>query len=205
MPKTVTRLFASLADAKTAVAALEGIGVRYAEISVISGSADGRRRAAPDEHLGDHDRIIGEEAKKGGEGGAAVGTGAGLLAGMALLPIAGLGPVLAVGWLVATLGTAAGGAAIGTAAGGLVATLTHHDIEETDAHLIAEAVRRGDTLVSARVDDAKYEQAEALMDRLNAVNAATRGEPSSSAGLPELKPTTPPLADNKFERSPPAV
>ena len=48
-----------------------------------------------------------------------MGGGAGLLAGLGLLAIPGLGPVVAAGWLAAP----AVGAAAGAAAGGLVGAL----------------------------------------------------------------------------------
>jgi hypothetical protein len=207
MSETVTRLFASAADAKKAVAELEHIGVPYAEISIISSTADGRRLAGPGEHLGDHDPIIDEEAKKGAEGGATVGAGLGILAGLPLLAIPGLGPVFAAGWLAATLGTAVGGAAIGTAAGGLVATLTHHGVDEADAHTISEAVRRGETLVSARVDDAKVAEANAIMYRQNAVDASTRGEAYRSCGWTGVYSDGPPrpLPHSAGSAQPPTV
>jgi len=166
MSKTITRLFATLDEAKVAVAALERVGVKHAEISIISGSADGRRLAAPGEHLGDHDPIIDNEAKKAAIGGAGVGGAAGVVAGLALLTVPGLGPVAAVGWLVATLGTTLAGAAVGTATGGLVATLTHHGIDDARAGVLAEGVKRGDTLVSAWVSDAKFEEAETALQGL---------------------------------------
>jgi len=163
MPKTVNRLFTTLDEAKNAVAELERVGVKHAEISIISGSADGRRLAAPGEHLGDHDPIIDNEARKGAIGGAGIGGAAGILAGLALLTVPGLGPVAAVGWLVGALGTTLAGAAVGTASGGLVATLTHHGIDEARASVLVEGVKRGDTLVSARVSDARFEEAEAAL------------------------------------------
>ena len=75
---------------------------------------------------------------------------AGLLAGLGLLAIPGLGPVVAAGWLAAT----AVGAAAGAATGGVVGALTEAGVSREDADSYAEGVRRGGTLVSARVADA---------------------------------------------------
>jgi len=172
MAHTITRLFLTLSDAKVAVAELERIGVPHSEISIISGDSDGRHLAGPEEHLGDHDPILEEEAKRGAAVGAGMGGAAGVLAGLTLLTVPGLGPVAAVGWLVATLGSSVAGAALGTATGGLVATLTHHGVAEADAHLLSEGVRRGDTLVSARVGDERYAEAEAALQRLKPMDLA---------------------------------
>ena len=76
-----------------------------------------------------------------------MGGTAGLPAGLGLLAIPGLGPVVAAGWLAAT----AVGAAAGAATGGIVGALTEAGVSEEEAHSYAEGVRRGGTLVSARV------------------------------------------------------
>jgi hypothetical protein len=68
-----------------------------------------------------------------------------LLAGLGLLAIPGLGPVVAAGWLASTaLGAVAGGAA-----GGLIGALTAAGVSQEDAHVSAEGIRRGGTLVTA--------------------------------------------------------
>jgi hypothetical protein len=68
------------------------------------------------------DPLLGAEPAvlKGTGIGAGVGGTAGLLAGLGLLAIPGLGPVVAAGWLAAT----AVGAAAGGAIGGIVGALT---------------------------------------------------------------------------------
>ena len=87
-------------------------------------------------------------AKGAGIGGA-LGGGAGLLAGLGLLAIPGLGPVVAAGWLAST----AVGAAAGAAAGGIVGALVDAGEPEEHANVYSESVRRGGTLVTARVAD----------------------------------------------------
>ena len=49
---------------------------------------------------------------------------------------------------------AASGAGIGAAAGGLLGSLTGAGVSEEDAHVYAEGVRRGGTLVTVRAEDA---------------------------------------------------
>src|SRR4029079_19023671 len=81
--------------------------------------------------------------------------------GLALLEIPGVGPVVAAGWLTAT----AAGAAAGAATGGIVGALTQAGVSDEDAHIYAEGVRRGGTLVTARVRDAAASKLEGVLDR----------------------------------------
>ena len=156
----VTAMFDSYEDASTAVVKLEAGGIPHAEISIVSNN-EGDRHAGR-LAKGDH-----REAKHGAETGAGtgatlgtvVGGAAGLLAGLGLLAIPGVGPVVAAGWLVSTLT----GAGIGAAAGGLVGGLTGAGVNEHDAHAYSEGVRRGGTLVTVRTDSA---QAPMVMDIL---------------------------------------
>ncbi|WP_245614873.1 general stress protein [Muricoccus aerilatus] len=115
-----------------------------------------------------------DEAASGAGTGATIGTvlggGAGLLAGIGALAIPGIGPIVAAGWLVAALT----GAGAGAAAGGLLGSLTGAGVEERDAHVYSEGVRRGGSLVTVRTDDARAAEAEAIMVRYNPVDATSR-------------------------------
>ena len=76
-----------------------------------------------------------------------MGGAAGLLAGLGLLAIPGIGPVVAAGWLAAT----AAGAAAGGATGGIIGALSRSPASaKTKPHVYAEGVRRGGTLVTVR-------------------------------------------------------
>jgi uncharacterized protein (TIGR02271 family) len=91
---------------------------------------------------------------------------AGLLAGLGLLAIPGIGPVVAAGWLASTAAVAAAGGATG----GLIGALTQSGIGEPEARHYAEGVRRGGTLVTVRVRDTDRMQVEAIMDRHNPID-----------------------------------
>ena len=95
----------------------------------------------------DVDEVSG--AAKGAGIGGALGGGAGLLAGLGLLAIPGLGPVVAAGWLAAT----AAGAAAGAATGGIVGALVDAGVNREHADVYSESIRRGGTMVTARVRD----------------------------------------------------
>lgn len=192
MTKTVTRLFDNFDDAKAAVAELERLGIPHSDISIVASNADGAyaqgdRTAAADEVA--HD--AGRDAGKGASIGGVLGGGAGLLAGLGMLAIPGIGPVVAAGWLISTAVGAVAGAAAGGATGGLVGALKHAGESEDDANVYSEGVRRGGSLVSARVDDARYAEAEAALRRFNAVDAATRGAAYRTAGWSTFDPAAP--------------
>ena len=162
--RTVTGLFDDYADASAAVGELETAGVRSDDISIVSNNADQRH--------GDSNAAEGAGTAAGI--GAVVGGAGGLLTGLGLMAIPGVGPVVAAGWLVATAAGAAAGAVAGGAAGGIIGGLTSSGVPERDAHFYAEGVRRGGTLVTAKVEDALAPEAEAILKRSNWVDPAER-------------------------------
>src|SRR3954467_10632150 len=155
--RTLTALYDRYEDATTAVTKLEAAGVPHADISLVSNKSDAST---------DGDGHTAEHAATGTGAGATLGTvlggGAGLLAGLGLMAIPGVGPVVAAGWLVATLT----GAGIGAAAGGLAGSLAGAGVSETDAHAYGEGVRRGGTLVTVRIAEARTVPASAVTEIL---------------------------------------
>ena len=191
MSRTVTRLFDKFTDAEAAVSELERMGVPHADISMVASNAEGAHAHAPHPVAGDHAHDAGKDASRGAKVGGVVGGGAGLLAGLGMLAIPGLGPVVAAGWLISTAVGAVVGAAAGGATGGLIDSLTHAGVSKEDAHVYTEGVRRGGTLVSARVDDGRYAEVEAALQRFNAVDAATCGGAYRAAGWSAFDPAAP--------------
>lgn len=151
--RTLTALFDSYDAAATAVTKLEEIGVPHSDISLVSNKGNGKSET----------HATADHAVSGAGTGATIGTlvggGAGLLAGLGLMAIPGVGPVVAAGWLVATLT----GAGVGAAAGGLAGSLTDAGVSEGDAHAYAEGVRRGGTLLTVRVDEARSDDVERIL------------------------------------------
>ena len=140
-------------------------GVPHSDISIVSNNSDNwfSKNGATNRVDRDGDGVD-DRAEGAGTGagiGAGVGGAAGLLAGLGLLAIPGVGPVVAAGWLVAT----AAGAVAGGLTGGIVGALTQAGVSDEDAQLYAEGVRRGGTLVTARVADAEAARLEAVLDR----------------------------------------
>lgn len=162
--RIVAGLFDDYTDASAAVSDLEAAGVPSNNISIVSSNADNR-----------HDESNAAEGAGTGAGiGAVVGGAGGLLTGLGLMAIPGVGPVVAAGWLAATAAGAAAGAVAGGAAGGIIGGLTRSGVPERDAHFYAEGVRRGGTLVTAKVDEALAQEAEAILKRFNWVDPTDR-------------------------------
>ena len=187
MTVTISRLYDSYAQATEAVRNLETAGVPHGDISIVSNNSDNwysentaRRPTAglatvDRDHNGVDDRAQG--AGTGAGIGATAGGVVGLLTGLGLLAIPGVGPVVAAGWLASL----AVGAAVGGTAGGLIGALTQAGTTKEDAFMYAEGVRRGGTLVSARVADGDRDRYEAILDR-SSVNIRDRGAAWRKAG-----------------------
>lgn len=178
--KTVTGLFDTYNDAEAAVANLEAAGIPSNDISIVSNNGDGRYSTDASNAA--------EGAGTGAGIGAGVGGAGGLLAGLGLLAIPGVGPVVAAGWLAATAAGAVAGAVAGGAAGGLIGALTESGVSESDAHVYAEGVRRGGTLVTARVDETRQSEAEAILKGANWIDPALRRRNYEEGGLRGFDP-----------------
>ncbi len=163
--RTVAHLYDNYSTAEKVVADLEAAGFSHETVSMVS-----NRDVAPSGSEPTAETAAGTGSGTGASIGTLIGGGAGLLAGIGALAIPGVGPVIAAGWLVATLT----GAGAGAAAGGLLGALTGAGVSEEHAHVYTEGVRRGSTLVSVRADDARVTEAEAIMARHGPVDIAER-------------------------------
>lgn len=165
----IVRLYDNHAKAASAVEALHKAGVPERDISILTRD----------------DPVTG--AARGAEIGAAVGGLVGLAAALGLA-IPGIGPVLATGWLAAT----AAGAAAGGLAGGALGLLSQAGLSGQDAHEIAECLRRGATVVAARVPEADRSRYEAILDR-GAIDVRVRVAQYRRAGWTAFDPNAPPF------------
>jgi hypothetical protein len=116
------------------------------------------------------------------------------------MAIPGVGPVVAAGWLAATAVGAVGGAVVGGAAGGIVGALTESGVSERDAHVYAEGVRRGGSLVTARVDDRLAGEAERILRGERAVNLDERRSAYEAGGWTGFDAAAEPYDDIEAER-----
>jgi hypothetical protein len=171
------------------VSALEAAGIPSSEISLLA------NRYVSEEYA-DGDDV--SETARGAGIGAVVGGTAGLLAGLGLLAIPGLGPIVAAGWLAST----AAGAAAGGATGGLVGALVDTGVPKEHAHVYSEAVRRGGTLVSVKTDDTRAEQVQSILDRHQPIDPVRRVTEYKKTGWKEFDPQAEPyrLSESEIER-----
>ena len=196
MTTTISRLYDTYADAQRAVSGLESAGVPHSDISIVANNSDnwydGGRKVDRD---GDGVDDRAEGAGKGAGIGAGIGGAAGLMAGLGLLAIPGLGPVVAAGWLAAT----AVGAAAGAATGGIVGALTEAGVSEEEAPLYAEGVRRGGTLVSARVQDNDRARLEGILNQ-SSVNLRDRSTAWQKSGWKTFDPASKPYGAEEVRK-----
>lgn len=188
--KTISRVYDTYAQARNAVAAVEAAGVPTSEVSLVA------NRYVSDTYADVDDVSKASEGAGTGAGiGGAVGGGAGLLAGLGMLAIPGLGPVVAAGWLAAL----AVGAAAGAATGGIVGALIGAGISDEHANVYSESVRRGGTLVSVRVNDNDAARIQAMLDRYNPIDPALRGAEYRKDGWKNFDPKAPAYRPSQSE------
>ncbi len=205
MTVTISRLYNSYADAKAAISRLESAGVKHGDISVLASNADGwykdgqssksgKPGTYPDRDLdGKDDRA--EAAGTGASVGAVAGGTAGVLTGLGLMAIPGVGPIVAAGWLVATLT----GAVAGGATGGLIGALTQAGVGKDEADIYAESLRRGGAVVSARVADADASRLQTVMDS-SAVRPADRATLYRQSGWKTFDPSAAPYTADQVTK-----
>ena len=183
---TVCRVYDSYAQARATVEALEKAGFASSDISLVANKYVSKEYADVQE--------VSDAATGAGIGGA-LGGGAGLLAGLGLLAIPGLGPVVAAGWLAST----AIGVAAGAVAGGLVGALVDAGVDREHAEVYSEAVRRGGTMVTARVRDEDSVRAESIMDTQRPIDPVRRREEYRTTGWQTFDTAAPPYRPNPSE------
>ncbi len=184
--QTISRVYDTYDQARHAVEATEAASFPGAQISLVANKyvstefADVEETSAP--------------ATGAGIGGM-LGGSTGLFAGLGLLAIPGLGPVVAAGWLAA----AAVGAAAGAAAGGLVGALVGAGLSHDEANAYTETIRRGGTLVSVRVRPADIARVRAILERFRPVDTDLRIEAYRREGWTGFDSAAPPYRPSERE------
>ena len=189
MAQAITRLFDDYEDAAAAVRELESAGLHHDRISLLANNGAGHRLAHG--HGDRDDNEAGEGAAKGATTGGLLGGGAGLLAGLGMLAIPGLGPVVAAGWLASTAIGAVVGAVAGGATGGLLGALKDAGHTDEEANVYAEGVRRGGTLVSVKpANDTEAMTVHRILDNIG-VDTLRRGADYREQGWKAYDPAAP--------------
>ena len=196
---TISRLYDHYETAARVYNDLQDAGISKSDISIVANNSEGWYEHAGEPGRIDRDGDGTDDRTEGAAAGAGIGGTiggvAGLLAGLGLMAIPGLGPVVAAGWLVSTAALAVAGGATG----GIIGALTQAGVDEDDAHAYAEGVRRGGTLVTARVNDGDLARAEAIMDR-NAVSIRDRARMWERHGWTRFDPNAPAYTADEIRR-----
>jgi hypothetical protein len=136
--KKIVGIFYSDTEAIHAIEGLKDQGYNSDEISII-----GKNKADIDAVTDETGSKAPEGAATGAATGGVLGGATGLLAGIGLLAIPGIGPILAAGPIAATLA----GVAVGAGTGGLVGGLIGMGIPEIEAKEYDSYVNDGRILV----------------------------------------------------------
>ena len=172
---TLTKVYEDHDVARIVVGELESAGFPASSISLLAN----KKVSALYDDVDDA-----SEAGDGAAVGAGVGGAVGLLAGLGILAIPGVGPVVAAGWLASTVV----GAVAGGVAGGLVGALIDAGVPEDHAHVYSEAVRRGGTLLSVKVEEKDVVLARAILDRHTSIDPVRRGAEYRESGWKQFDP-----------------
>jgi hypothetical protein len=178
MTTTVSRVYDTYAQARAAVGAVEAAGVPSPEVSLVANKYVSAEYADVDDV---------NKTTTGASVGGVLGGGAGLLAGLGLIAIPGIGPVVAAGWLAAT----AAGVAAGAVTGGIVGALVGAGETDEHANVYSESVRRGGTLVTARVADPDAGRIQGVLDKYKPIDPAARGADYRQEGWKSFDPKAP--------------
>jgi uncharacterized membrane protein len=170
MQKSVMCIVQTQAQADTVVSQLQIAGFRTNDISALFPSKTSTRDFAHE-----HSTKAPEGAVTGAGAGGAVGGTLGLLLGIGALAIPGLGPFIAAGPLMATLGGVAAGAAVG----GLTGALIGLGIPEMEAKRYEGKLKGGNVLISVHVESSDEEKrAKEIFKQASAEDICSTSEAS---------------------------
>ena len=198
MAKTIVGSFDTFEEAQRVMRELQQGGFPQSDISIIANNAagqygtEGQLSVDAPATLSD----TGSGAATGAAAGGVLGGAAGLIVGLMGLAIPGIGPIVAAGPLAATLA----GAGVGAVAGGLIGGLTGAGVPEEEAHVYAEAVRRGAALVTVRADGARADDAAAIMRSGGAVDVERRADLWREQGWKRHDPAATPYSVEDLQR-----
>jgi len=161
-------IYSTRSDVETATELLSRSGFPISDISVLLPESLGTR------DIGTEKATKGPEGATAGAGsGAILGGTLGLLAGIGVLAIPGVGPLIAAGPIMAALA----GVGVGGAVGGVTGALIGIGIPEYEAKRYEGRVAKGGILLSVHCDTSEeIDRAKEIMERSGAENISSTGE-----------------------------
>lgn len=163
---TSTGIFNSMEKAENAIIEINKLGVPSKDISYIYMDKNSKLV----EGAGPGKNTVGENISSGATTGMVISAVAGLVVATGILP--GLGALFVAGPLAAALGltgvvaATVSGALTGAAAGGLIGALVGLGINESDAKLYEEELKKGGILVVARSEQSSLAE---IFERFGAI------------------------------------
>lgn len=203
MTRTIVALYDDIYTSNHVVQRLIDAGYSRDRISLVARDSHGEYAGFVNELETMDPGAAAEGAEIGGGIGMILGGLAGLLAGLGALTIPGIGAVLVAGPFGAAISTLAGagaGTLAGGVAGGLIGALVELGIPESDAAYYLEGVRRGGTLVIARVPDHKTEMAIEIMNNFEPANIEARVTEWRARGWQAFNPEGKALSEADLEK-----
>lgn len=183
MANTIVGVFDSFETARNVRDALVNNGFRQQDVSIMAANVDDRYSSYADRRVqeGEYDSYYntnGNDRSHAGEGALAGGLIGALGGAIWAIAVPGVGPFTATGWLAAGLI----GLAAGAITGGLVGALVDAGVDEEDAHLYGESVRRGYALVTVRADEMDTNRVRNIMRDYDPIDIDRRSEFWQSEG-----------------------
>jgi hypothetical protein len=164
-------IYASPASAENAVDNLLALGFSNSDISVLLPDDDSTRAFAHEKNT-----KAPEGTATGVTAGGVIGGTLGLLAGIGVLAIPGVGPLIAAGPIMGALA----GLGVGGTVGGIVGALVGMGIPEYEAKRFEGAVKGGGTLLSVHCDTSdEISRAKDALKATGASDIASSGEEGS--------------------------
>ncbi len=168
MKQAVICIVPTESKAERIIAELKNAGFRNSDISFLMPDRDGVRDMGHEKHS-----KAPEGTATGAGTGALLGGALGWLAGVGALAIPGVGPFVAAGPIMATLG----GAAVGAATGGITGGLIGLGMPEYEAKQYESKLRDGNVLISVHTNDGNdAKRAEEILKAAGARDIMRSGE-----------------------------
>lgn len=203
MIKTIIALYDDFSQANDVVRDLSDEGFARENMSLMTSDPNGEYAEYLERMEQVESNVATEGAGIGAGIGAVIGGLGGILIGWGALVIPGLGPVIAAGPLAAALSGLAGagvGAIAGGVTGGLLGALVDMGVPEETAHVYAEGIRRGGTLVTIQTTDEMARAAVDIMNRHNPVDIKQRVTEWRQSGWTAFHPQAEPQSSAETRR-----
>jgi hypothetical protein len=174
MEKKVVGVYNNIEDVIRSIHALKDQGYTSEEISLIT-----KDKKELEQISEETDTKMEKAAVTGAATGGFLGAITGLLAGFGAFAIPGIGPIVAAGPIIATLGGATAGAGVGRLVGALVGM----GIAEHDANEYVDDIKKGNILLLVDKDAARENRIHVTLRPNKELNSSSHDSRSSEKNM----------------------